>query len=332
MFLATTNKDRNQVTILDTVTYEVVSTLPKNNNEVLCILFAPWDENTLAVSIHRTVQVWDTASGVMQGVFEHTANVYAMCFGKRQDGAVVNDFLVTRCIKKRIRNWNLATKELIFSFNVSSYFEVYVCWYGQLIVSTTEGGHGKGKVCVWDSLTGASINEYETLFERTLADANMNGTSTALQGCRGNDKLLVMVFGMFVTVLSLALDENHISVSSWETPERTYITEIYVFSGDGKRLVCQDYDSSLFVLDVESMTLISQFNLDSAQLNDAGEAFFVNFTGNQLCYCAIDHFNSDKAEWESEWLVIDVETKSVIRSLRGIEVVGFSFATNVILM
>lgn len=331
MYLATKNTNRKQVSILDTVNFEVVSTLPKFENDVICTHFAPWDENMFAVSVNNQVQLWNIANGALRGVLEHDKRVYAMAFGKRHDSEFVNEFLVTRCLTMCVRSWNLATNEQLFSVSVPCYCDLYVCCHGHLIIAPAENR----KVYVWNSDSGETRNELESSIEGTLEEANIDVGTTRIQGCQGNDKLMSIASKKrMLTVMTLDAHENHMSLSKfWESPAGTDITYNYVLSGDGSRLVCWDFISnSVFVVDVESMTLISQFKYELDHSVDPGNDFRVSFDGNQLCYCVGDRYIFENGEWRCEWNVLDVETKTVTHTLRDVSVAVYSCAVNVILM
>lgn len=63
----------NKVRILNAENHKVVKRLPTINNRVRSMLFAPWDDNLLAISFDFQVQLWDLASREMRGLLDHKA-------------------------------------------------------------------------------------------------------------------------------------------------------------------------------------------------------------------------------------------------------------------
>lgn len=332
-FLATANS-QNQLTILDTTNYNVVSSLPTFENSIRLMEFATWDDNLLAVVSANRVHIWDTAGGAERGLFNHMANVYAIAFGRRHDGTIFDEFLITQCSQKLIRKWSLITNELMLSFSVLSFTNgLCVCHYGQFIVAALKLSEAAPrKICVWCSDTVISNSELEGSIGKVLADANLDCRTIRTVGCPGNDTILSMVANGRTAIILKLQSEHHVSLSTWVPPEPlTNMTGYHIFSGDGTKLLCFDFwRNLLYVLDSETLTLVRQQYFPFAP-----DGWNSNYSGNHICYCA-NEVLSDEDDIEigviTQWNVFEVETGRILHTFPDVTEAVYSNSANIILM
>lgn len=333
MFLAA--HTQNQVVVLDTVNYEVINTLPIIAREIYAMEFAPWEENLLAVGCHCEVHLWNIADNTELGTLDHEARVYMMAFGKR-NGAFADEFLVTRCIQKMVRKWNLATYELMFQFSVHTLtHELYVAWYGRFIITTTI--IKSDKVFVWDTESGDKAVELENAIERNLIDDDGKLATTWLQGCRGNDTLFCLASKEHIPMILRFVSDSEVTLSTtWAElpPGTTASSDNYTLSGDGSKLFCMGSNGrSMIVLDTLAMSFISAFSVQS----HVDYKFYVNFSGNHVCYCSNSNSNEGHGHSVDDdgcWVVFDVQLNAVVRALsdQAITDLVYSSSNTVILM
>lgn len=322
MFLATASA-HGDVEILDTVNYETITTLPMNSTKISALEFAPWDENLLAIGCDTKIRLFDLVNGTERESLDHETEVFMMAFGRRLEGTL-EEFLVSRCLNRILRKWNLATNELMFAVKVHFFtIELYVCWYGQLIITTFTNGNA----CVWSTESGEPGVDMQSSIENELVAANMKEKTTRVQGCRGNDTILSAASAKRNPMILRLLSDKRVSAPSiWEFPSGSVPVEEHNLSGDGTKLFCCCH-GTMFVVDTNSMTLVSEFNFTVSDLRE----HCVNFTGNNICYFISDYGHEDSTV--SPWVVYDVETKTV-HSLADSTIisVAFSHSQNVILM
>lgn len=332
IFVSVAAMHLNQVHLLDTANYEVVTVLPTFKLQIRLIEFAPWNENLIAVACKHEVHLWDidvaNDGSSLRGTLNHKVNVplLRMNFGK-SDGDPVDEFLITRSGEQTLYKWNTSSNELMFSILLKSYAaDICVCWYGRIIV-TAVLKDARIHFYNWNTRNGEDGTLLESSFETAISEANLTFTNICVRGCQGNGSMLSMVTHEHTVVTFNLLSENEVSLSTWESPLGTDLTGNNIFSGDGRKLFLLDFISDvMFVLDPHSMTLISQFSFRS----DTDLPFRVNFAGDQIFYHIYD---DDNERVTGSWNVWDIDSNSVIHTLlNGVSHAAYSCPASVILM